>query len=29
MGEYFAAITEERAVLFVHYNIALKKKVSF
>ena len=25
MGEYFAAITEKRAELFVHYNITLKK----
>lgn len=25
MGEYFSAITEERAELFVHYNITLKK----
>lgn len=25
MGEYFSAITEEMAELFVHYNITLKK----
>ena len=25
MGEHFSAITEERAELFVHYNITLKK----
>lgn len=25
MGEHFVVITEERAELFVHYNITLKK----